>query len=109
MADSVGVLGEQGAGVMARSVDSGGGWTAGSPQVGGCLARGAFALSLFGLAGLVGVAPEFLHIPALLGQPLDARAALCRVAWISIGVCVCLGALVGRLQRADVHTGGEVT
>jgi len=95
---------------MATPIHSGDGWTVGSPQAGGCLARGALALSLFGVGGAVSLALEFLHIPALLGYPMDARAALCRVAWICIGVCVGFGALVGRLQRADDHTGGgEVT
>ena len=91
---------------LARSVDSGDGWTVGSPAIGRGCARVAFALSLLGVGGAVSLALEFLHIPALLGQPMDARAALCCVAWISIGVCVCLGALVGRLQRATDHTGG---
>jgi len=95
---------------IAGTVDRRDGWTVGSPAFGHGIARGALALSLFGVGGAVSLAVEFLHIPALLGYPMDARAALCRVAWICIGVCVGFGALVGRLQRADDHTGGgEVT
>ncbi len=64
----------------------------------------AFACALFGLGGAVSLALEFLHIPALLGGTLDARAALGYVAWISIGVCIVFGALVGRCQRANADT-----
>ena len=92
---------------MAAPVDSGDGWTVGSPAIGRGCKRMAFALALFGLAGAVSLALEFLHIPALLGQPMDARAALCRVAWICIGMCISLGALVGRLQWANHHTGSD--
>ena len=91
---------------MATPMDSDDSWTVGSPKVVRGVARVAFALALFGVAGAVSLALEFLHVPALFGYPMDARVALCYVAWISIGVCVGLGSLVGRLQRANVHTGG---
>ena len=91
---------------MATPMDSDNGWTVGSPKVVRGCQRMAFAFSLFGVAGAVSLALEFMHVPALLGHPMDARAALCYVAWVSIGVCVGLGALVGRLQWADNHTGG---
>ena len=95
---------------MARSVDSGDGWTVGSAKVGGCLSRMAFALCLFGVGGAIGVAFDLLHIPALLGHVVSGRAALLYLARACTIGYIVLGALLARLQWADVHTGGgEVT
>ena len=95
---------------MATPVDRGDGWTVGSPKVGRAIARGAFALSLWGLAGLISVAPDLLHLPRLFGAMVDARAALLNLARICTVCVVALGALLARLQWADIHTGGgEVT
>ena len=86
------------------------GWAVGSPAFGRGCARMAFALSLFGVGGLAGVAVDLLHIPALLGNVVSGRAALCCLAWFCTVGSVVLGTLCIGLQRADVHTGsGEVT
>ena len=79
-------------------------WAVGNPKVVRGCKRVAFALALFGLGGAISLALELLHVPALFGYPMDARAALCYVAWICIGVCVGLGALLGRLQWAANHS-----
>ena len=99
-----------GAMAMASQVDSDTHWTVGSPAIGRAVARGAFAFCLFCVAGTVGLAPDLLHIPGLLGHPVDARASLCLLAWLCTVCGVALVPLLARLQRANVHTGGgEVT
>ena len=95
---------------MASPVDSNDGWTVGSPAIGRGCKRVAFALALFGVAGLVGLAADLLHIPRLFGGTLDARAALLYLAWTCTFGGVGLGALLVGLQRAADHTGdGEVS
>ena len=91
---------------MARSVDSGDGWTVGSAKVGGCLSRVAFALFMLCVGGACGVAWDVLHLPSLFGAELTGRAALLYLAWACTVGSIGLGALLVGLQRADVHTGG---
>ena len=91
---------------MARSVDSGDGWTVGSPAFGRGCARVALALCLFGVGGAIGVAFDLLHIPALLGHVVSGRAALLYLAWACTVGSIGLGALAFGLQRATADTGG---
>ena len=93
---------------MAHSVGNNHHWTVGSPKIVRGCKRMAFALSLFGVAGAVGVAVDLLGVPRLFGGTLDARAALLYLAWTCTFGGVYLGALLVGLQRADVHTGDEV-
>ena len=87
---------------VAGAVDSDADWTVGSPAIGRAVARGAAALSLFGMAGAVGVAVDVLHIPGLFGHPVDARAGLRYLAWLCT---VCGLTLVPQVHGSRALTG----
>ena len=92
---------------LAHSVDSGDGWTVGSPAFGRGCARVAVALFMLCLGGACGVAWDVLHLPSLFGAELTGRAALCYLAWFCTVGSIGLGALCIGLQRADADTGGD--
>ena len=91
---------------LAHSVDSGDGWTVGSPAFGRGCARVAVALFMLCVGGACGVAWDVLHLPSLFGHIVTGRAALLYLAWACTVGSIGLGALLVGLQRATADTGG---